>query len=316
MEESLAFTFPFGRQLGLVLSAEAVAVAALEGLMRGDAEIVPGFLNRAYTKLAALSPTSLAAKFAALFFDPRANPLASGPALLRSLPVLIPGSLLLVLCALVEALEEVACTAAACLTSSWLGLLLASLGLLSVANACQNGLRPSQSSHPRISCLADVRALRRKSEFVSAWRAAPPPSTYAGRCFDGEIVGLGVTAPLSSFITHVLFGGGRRWLGKAFADERSGVNRFDGQKRARRFGTEIAISRLDGKLALVLDYSAPHSGDSLWGGVVGMRDELREVAPGLLLGLGSMAATGGALNCAPFVLVERREQLPASQAQS
>ena len=38
-------------------------------------------------------------------------------------------------------------------------------------------------------------------------------------------------------------------------------------------------------------------------GVMRMRDELREVAPGMLLGLGSMKATGGARNCAPFVLV-------------
>ena len=50
-------------------------------------------------------------------------------------------------------------------------------------------------------------------------------------------------------------------------------------------------------------YADAEHGDLLWGRVLGMRDELREVAPGVLLGLGSLAATGGAWNCAPFVLV-------------
>eukprot|EP00966_Prymnesium_polylepis_P292821 6763165-Prymnesium_polylepis.2 len=36
-----------------------------------------------------------------------------------------------------------------------------------------------------------------------------------------------------------------------------------------------------------------------------MRDEIREVSPGLYFGLGSMAATGGPRNAAPFVLAQR-----------
>ena len=36
-----------------------------------------------------------------------------------------------------------------------------------------------------------------------------------------------------------------------------------------------------------------------------MRDELRELEPGVLLGIGSMAATGGMLNGAPFILRRR-----------
>ena len=39
--------------------------------------------------------------------------------------------------------------------------------------------------------------------------------------------------------------------------------------------------------------------------VLGMRDELREVAPGVLLGLGGMRASGGVRNAAPFVLVRK-----------
>ena len=39
-----------------------------------------------------------------------------------------------------------------------------------------------------------------------------------------------------------------------------------------------------------------------------MRDELREVAPGVILGLGSMGATGGMWNCTPFVLTPARDR--------
>ena len=39
----------------------------------------------------------------------------------------------------------------------------------------------------------------------------------------------------------------------------------------------------------------------------GMRDELREVVPGVLVGLGSFRAFGGVRNCAPFVLVRAEE---------
>ena len=56
----------------------------------------------------------------------------------------------------------------------------------------------------------------------------------------------------------------------------------------------------------MLDYS---KGDSFfWGGLLGMRDELREVAPGVWLGLGCFWATGGARNCSPFVLYEAAKQ--------
>ena len=76
--------------------------------------------------------------------------------------------------------------------------------------------------------------------------------------------------------------------------------------RRRSFEARLENSRLDGRPALVLDYGAKGEGvgDALWGRVLGMRDELREVAPGVLVGLGSMRASGGSRNCAPFVLVK------------
>jgi hypothetical protein len=39
---------------------------------------------------------------------------------------------------------------------------------------------------------------------------------------------------------------------------------------------------------------------------VGAR-QLREVVPGVLVGLGSFRATGGVRNCAPFVLVKAED---------
>ena len=312
MEASLAFTLPMGRLLGLVLSADAVAAAGLKGVMRGEAEIVPGLLNRAYVRLAALAPTNFGASFAALFFDPRVNPLTDVASLLRSLPVLLPGTVFFVLCLLLE----VVCAGVSLLTATWLGLLLALLFLLSAFNVYQNGSAPIHP--PRITTLADVHSLRRKTDLVAAWRVGHPPSSWAGVAFDGQLVALGVTAPLNAFITHVLLGAGRRWIGKRFDTKGGGTNRFAGSQVIQCFGAEIAASSIDGGPALVLDYSAPHSADGLWGGVLGMRDELREVAPGVLIGLGSMTATGGALNCAPFVLFNPRADkdttLPAKLA--
>ena len=75
--------------------------------------------------------------------------------------------------------------------------------------------------------------------------------------------------------------------------------------RCRNFEARIEASHLDGQPALVLDYDAQGDGkhDALWGRALGMRDELREVAPGVLVGLGSLRVTGGMPNCSPFVLV-------------
>ena len=66
---------------------------------------------------------------------------------------------------------------------------------------------------------------------------------------------------------------------------------------SRRFVMDPRESSIDGRRSLTLDYSAENG--LFWGT---MRDELREVRPGLLLGLGSIGALGGALNSAVFCL--------------
>lgn len=87
------------------------------------------------------------------------------------------------------------------------------------------------------------------------------------------------------------------------ADTEGGGAEEQPEERRRAFAYSIGPSRLDGQPALICEYASEESGDALWGRALGMRDEIREVAPGVLLGLGSMRATGGVRNNAPFVMV-------------
>lgn len=148
-------------------------------------------------------------------------------------------------------------------------------------------------------------ALQKKSDFVALWRVGKVPSSLFGREMSAQLLPLGILWPSSWAITHLLFAPGRYWLGKSFPEEVGGIgiNIFRGPMRSRRFRADVSPSLLDDRPALVLDYAA-EGGDVLWGRILGMRDELREVAPGLVLGLGSMKATGGAWNCVAFVLHE------------
>eukprot|EP00913_Durusdinium_trenchii_P030109 g28214.t1 len=92
------------------------------------------------------------------------------------------------------------------------------------------------------------------------------------------------------------------------------ANRFAGLPDTRGFRVKAETSQLDGREALVLDYSHARHGDPLWGRVLFMRDELRQgPAPGVLLGLGAMGATGGMWNCAPFVLVPEMPEATEEQ---
>lgn len=189
------------------------------------------------------------------------------------------------------------------LVSSKTGLIACTLAIAIGQNIAQNG--PSDHPAPKIEKLADtLMKLNTKADFVAAWRAAPAPKEkdFRGKTFEASLPDLGVLAPVSSFITHQLFGGlgGGPWLGKAFDATGGGHNRFTRSGNRVKFAATVGPSAYDGKPCLILDYSA---GDSfIWGTLLGMRDELRQVAPGVWLGLGSMLASGGMRNSAPFVL--------------
>merc|ERR1712094_87796 len=143
--------------------------------------------------------------------------------------------------------------------------------------------------------LDEARALQSKRDFVRLWHEGSVPQLSGNEaCYDGELIRLGVLSPVSAFITNWLFGPGRAWRGKVF-DADSGTNLFaDGVSSLRRrgFAARVDDSALDGRPCLVLDYADASCGDMVWGRVLGMRDELREVSPGLFFGLGSMRATG------------------------
>ena len=175
-----------------------------------------------------------------------------------------------------------------------------------MANALQDGSKPPLATAPPYES---------KAEFYAAWRAsiAPEASTLPGTVWDGELLFLGALAPAGNIVTHRLFpvkGAERKWLGKRF-DRRGdvGTNRFrrgdDDEALGRDFSWSISRSRRDGEEALVLNYAAAPTPDRLFGTVLRMRDELRELEPGVLLGIGSMAATGGMRNGAPFILRRR-----------
>ena len=79
---------------------------------------------------------------------------------------------------------------------------------------------------------------------------------------------------------------GAVWKGKTFHGDGTFTNRWVGGVRAGTAGTGVEPSWLDGRPGLVLRYppTAPVFGD--------VRDELREVAPGVWLGRSFDAATG------------------------
>jgi hypothetical protein len=68
------------------------------------------------------------------------------------------------------------------------------------------------------------------------------------------------------------------WQGKIFRDDGTMINRFFGAGRAIPADVYVGESWVDGQPALVFDYSR----SKLWPTV---RDEVREVSPGLYLGI-------------------------------
>jgi hypothetical protein len=70
---------------------------------------------------------------------------------------------------------------------------------------------------------------------------------------------------------------GRLWQGKHFADDGTLINQWLGMK-AIRARVAYGPSWLDGKTSIILDY---HDESRVWADV---RDEMREVAPGLYVG--------------------------------
>ena len=154
----------------------------------------------------------------------------------------------------------------------------------------------------------DVRRLS-KPEVMQLFYAAPAPafSSLKGE-YRAETLAVGIMAPAADFFTHHFFGPGH-WEGKAFypVEENTGrgynlfsVTDDNGPpviKRLRRMKTFVGKSEIDGKDSFHLVYKAFNGGL-----VKSMHDEIRQVNPELYICMGYMAAGGGSINPAPFVL--------------
>jgi len=300
IQDSLIFNFPGSRLLGLTLSSEVVAEYALVGLRDGVAEVIPGFMNRLYAMSAEnLMPKWMSSRYATYTFcepNPLLDVKRAGPAVV----VMLLGVCLMVLCIPAVCLSYVSGPVGA-------GIVLA---VLILVNIYQNGKEDTKA--PKITSLNDVRVLNKKCDVIAAWRAgaAPTPSQLKKlvsiREFDAELISLGALRHASWFITHVLFGMGRRWVGKSFKKGGTGANRFSGGASLAPYTWEVGKSRFDGADCLVLSYA--DAGTVPWGYPVGMRDELRVVRDWddekglLMIGLGGLALTGGMRNGAVFVV--------------
>ncbi|AMV23136.1 hypothetical protein VT84_01910 [Gemmata sp. SH-PL17] len=112
-----------------------------------------------------------------------------------------------------------------------------------------------------------------KSELEALYLASPsatPPS--------GFVPGRAIKAPGSRFTVANSRATRLAWQGKIFRNDGTMINRVLGGARAIPADVYEGESLLDGQPSLILDYSR----SKLWPDV---RDELREVEPGLYLGL-------------------------------
>ena len=111
------------------------------------------------------------------------------------------------------------------------------------------------------------------ADLTALYSAAPPapaPSGFVpGRAIKNP--GSRTTAP-NARATRLI------WQGKIFRDDGTMINRVFGAGRAIPADVYVGESLLDGQPALILDYSRSR----LWPEV---RDEIREVSPGLYLGI-------------------------------
>lgn len=148
-----------------------------------------------------------------------------------------------------------------------------------------------------------------KSEVMQLFYAAPAPefASMKGE-YKAKLLSIGVMAFAASFYTHNFFGPGH-WEGKGFfpfeKDKAWGYNLFgvkdkNGKPaiiRTRKMNTCVAKSNIDDRDSFHLDYSPYNSGL-----VHSMHDEIRKINGTLYICMGYMAAGGGSINPAPFVL--------------
>lgn len=196
------------------------------------------------------------------------------------------------------------------------GMVIGAIILLMGINIAQKGLggRDGRSMEEILGMSAeragveDIRELS-KADVFQLFYAAPAPAfgEMKGE-YRAQTLPVGIMAFSADYFTHHFFGPGR-WLGKAFypfeKDAGRGYNVFkrkDGDHqekifRTRKMNTWVGPSTIDEGISFHLDYG-PYNG----GMVHSMHDEIRKINDRLYLGMGYMAAGGGSINPAPFIL--------------
>ncbi|CAM9356812.1 unnamed protein product [Ectocarpus sp. 4 AP-2014] len=203
-------------------------------------------------------------------------------------------------------------------TSSVVSWLVGALVAASIANFLQGrpyrdlGLTPDKIlGVPAEEATADHVARLGKAGFMQLFYASQCPATGD---LDGEYrartLNMGVLHPITSIITHRIWGPGR-WLGKGirtgsregynlFASEGKGIGLPSDTQRERSFRfSQFSDSVFDRGVSSGLDYARAGKNGPLFGG---MRDEVRKVNDKLFIGLGYIQAFGGKYNSAPFVM--------------
>ncbi len=112
-----------------------------------------------------------------------------------------------------------------------------------------------------------------KSELEALYLASPPASAPSG-----FVPGRAIKNPGSRFTVANARATRLVWQGKIFRDDGTMINRLFGGAKAIPADVYHGESLIDGQPSLILDYS----GSKLWPDV---RDEIREVEPGLYLGV-------------------------------
>lgn len=186
----------------------------------------------------------------------------------------------------------------------------------------RNDPAPS-SSHRVVSTLSKMS----RKESLELFLSSTPPANLASIQGDWSGVLLlnnAVLTVITRFITNALFGKGKTWNGKSFAStNHTGMNRFRVEnvepegftiRKRHQFDYSIAPSRLADRgrpsSSVRLVYKRYQASPlSLWYTMV---DEVRLVPMPrnspceVLIGMGSMAWSGGMLNASPFLLWRKR----------
>lgn len=198
----------------------------------------------------------------------------------------------------------------------FLGIITLLNGVLMGINILQKGIGGYKGESmktiigvdPASATIDDLKKLD-KSQIFQLFYAAPAPKfTSMKGEYKAETLPLGIMAVSADFFTHNFFGPGH-WEGKAFFPFEKvkgwGYNLFKVSKekkdsivRTRKMNTYVGKSTIDDRNSFHLDYS-PYNG----GLVHSMHDEIRKVNDRLFICMGHMAAGGGSINPAPFVLL-------------